>query len=571
MIFWMPKHLKKKIKIFVMSLSVETIKNILGISGGVDLIPSEMARNLKITFFPHKENIDEEILEFGEKLKTAFKNLGVQIIPYNEAIEWPFFKSVFKRCLLFFKLYSLVAKSLKSEEEALRFKKSHSQKFFKFVFGKKIKRKIAIVSLGENKESDLPIDHTTSFKENPIITILKNNVTVNKSSIFKEHMDAALNLFAWNMTNLAVCIDDKNWMIYSFNLSHPIFPIDKNFEENVLNSLIPKIAAPVIPPSLSEFTLLKNNFDPGDNKYKPYVNDLIENGPFFEKTGLYPRGREIDSLKFRNYFYRWIGAVHLDERNGMSFGFLARQLPVEIFKPLLLEEIDDKNLFNELKNKEYVNYGSDSYVKIGIKDKNLVVKIPEVWVLTSRSGADKTNLNPQKDLIKIGLKNGKMFLGLENRVELSGDYKPSFDTKVILSHAVSNAIFASLMSYFEPDSFFPITIQKDGFAIAHWHGYVNPKFIPEGWLAYGQSNPSVSCSSPQSAVYAFQGKESGIINKILHNDFNYMGDINIEPHHGTNMTFATLKDMVNFLLSNKEISKLGNEYLDLYYDSTKLF
>lgn len=547
-----------------MAIGIKTIEVILGINKDIDLSPVEMVKNLEVTFFPHRDGINEKIIEFGKKLESAFKNLGVRIIPYNQALESPSFRKIFKRWFLFFKIYSLVIKSLKSSEDIIKFRQSYCKNFFKFVFGKKIKRKTAIMSLGEDEEGFLPMDYTTSFKENPIITIVEKNSKISESSAFKEHMNEALNLFAWNMTNLAICVDDKRWTIYSFNLSNPDFSISENFEKNVLDFLIPKIAAPVVPPSINEFEVIKNNFSPNDEKYAPYINDLVKSGILFEKTNLYPTGKEINSLKFRNLFYRWIGAIHLDDRNGMSYGFLARQMAVKLSLPLLLGDIKDEELRFKLIDNEYAFYKNNFYVKINIKGKNLVVQIPEVWVLTSRSGADKTNLDLQRDIIKIGLKNGKMFLGLTEGNSLSGDYKPSFDTKIILAHAIANAIFGSLLLYFNLEAFFPKILQESGFAIAHWHGYIKPEFIPNGWIVYGEGNPSVSCSSPQAAIYAFKGKQNGIINSII-NDTEYMGDIHIEPHHGTNMTSPTLKDTANFLLSNNQISKLGNEYLKLYY------
>ncbi len=554
-----------------MPVGIETIKTILGINKRIDLTPSEMAKNLKVTFFPHNNYIDKEIISFGKKLEITFKELGVKIIPYSNALKTPSFKNIFKRVFLFFSIYKRVVGSLNSRESVTDFKKLYCRKFWAFIFGKKIKRGIAIISLGESKEGNLPIDYTTSFKENPIITILQKNDNLNECNSFQEHMEKALNLFTWNMTNLAVCVDKSSWTVYSFNLSYPNFLIDKDFEKNVLNSLITKIAAPVVPPYLTEFIIEKNNFDVSDIKYKPYVDDLVKSGPLLEKTGLYPTGRKIDSLKFKNYFYRWIGAIHLDERNGMSYGFIARQLPTKISKAELLENIKNKDLADKIRNEEIVEHGSKLFVKILVQGRELVIEVPEVWVLTSRSGANKTKLDSKKDIIKMGLKNGQMFLSLPNGFESADDYQPSFDTKVILAHAVSNAIFASVLSYFKTGSSFPKILQNSGFGLAHWHGYIDPKFIPEGWIVYGQSNPSVSCSSPQTAVYAFFGKENGIINKVLENDQDYKGDVHIEPHHGTNMTFSTLSELAIFLLSDNNISKLGNEYLKLYNDSNKLF
>jgi len=547
-----------------MSVGVETIKIILGINRRVDLTPSEMTKNLKVTFFPHNNYIDKEIISFGNKLEATFKELGVKVIPYNNVLKTPSFKNIFKRVFLFFSIYKRVVNSLTIKENQVDFKKTYYRKFWAFVFEKKIRRDIAIISLGEGKEGNLPIDYTTSFKENPIVTILQKNDKINESGSFQEHMENALNLFTWNMTNLAVCVDKNSWTVYSFNLSYPNFSIDKDFKKNVLNSLITKIAAPVVPPYLSEFVVQKNDFDVDDTKYKPSLDDLVKSGPLLEKTGLYPAGRKIDSLKFKNYFYRWVGAIHLDERNGMSYGFVARQLPTKIPKAELLENVKDKELADKIRGKEIVEHNSNFFVKILAQGKELVVEVPEVWVLTSRSGANKTKLDPKKDIIKMGLKNGQMFLSLPKGFESADDYRPSFDTKVILAHAVSNAIFAGVLSYFKPESSFPKILQNSGFGLAHWHGYIDPKYIPRGWVIYGQGNPSVSCSSPQTAVYAFYGKENGIINNVLENNEDYKGDIHIEPHHGTNMTFSTLLELADFLLSNKDISKLGSEYFSFY-------
>jgi len=252
-----------------MPISVETIEKILAIHGGVDLTPSEMAKNLKVTFFPHEDYVNKEIINFGNKLEAMFKELGVKVIPYNDTLRTPSFKNILKRIFLFFSIYKRVADSLTTKESRADFKKLYYRKFLYFVFGKKIRRGIAIINLGEGKEGNLPIDCTISFKENPIVTILQKNDNLNENSSFSEHMEKALNLFTWNMTNLAVCVDKNSWMIYSFNLSYPNFLIDGDFEKNVLNSLITKIAAPVVPPYLPEFVVQKNDFDVDDIKYKP--------------------------------------------------------------------------------------------------------------------------------------------------------------------------------------------------------------------------------------------------------------------------------------------------------------
>ena len=65
----------------------ETIQEILGIKEKVYTTPNEMADNMNITFFPHvKENASKNIISFSEKLKETFKDLSVNVVPYNESL-----------------------------------------------------------------------------------------------------------------------------------------------------------------------------------------------------------------------------------------------------------------------------------------------------------------------------------------------------------------------------------------------------------------------------------------------------------------------------------------------------
>ena len=51
---------------------------------------------------------------------------------------------------------------------------------------------------------------------------------------------------------------------------------------------------------------------------------------------------------------------------------------------------------------------------------------------------------------------------------------------MILAHAVSNAIIASIQKYFDKQSSFAHTMETSGLALSHWHGYFNPNLIPKG-------------------------------------------------------------------------------------------
>jgi len=510
-------------------MEIEAIKKILDIQKNVWLSPKEMAENLSVTFYP-TENKDEGIKNFCKQLEKTFVELGVKIIPFEDALVELSLKQKIKR---FFSAFLVgIRPSL----------------------GKKIKKGIAIIVEGESKTEDLAMSKLISLRENPIITIIREPKEINKNSSYLEHMASSLNLFAFHMTNLAITVNDSEWAIYSLNGSHPYFSISEDFSKNVLGELIPKISAPVMPPSLKEFLIREGKFDTADNFYKPFLDDLIEGGSLLEKTGLYPQKRLVSELNFRNNLYRWIGSRYLDKRNGMSYGFVARQLPAKMH-PIILKKEFEKKIGREIGEEILIEYNKKLFLRFDLLKADFFVEIPDVWVLTSKSGSDKSHLDKKKDIVKMGLVAGKMIIETPVGVNIKGDYKPSFDTRVILAHSVGNAILASIIKSFRPNWKLADELEEKGLAIAHWHSYIKENFIPEEMVVYGKNNPSVSCSSPQSAIYAFRDKIKKCLESI-ENDQEYVSEMHIEPHHGANIIYSSIISLANYLLSNKEISKL---------------
>ncbi|MBI2610044.1 hypothetical protein HYW53_02605 [Candidatus Giovannonibacteria bacterium] len=548
-----------------MPLSVDAIKIVLGISEEeIPLDPDEMAKKLSVTFYPIEGHIvSERVLDFSEKLRQTLSDLGVNIIPYEKALVSVTKSLMFRRYFYAFlnniKILISGIFGVQTTENYITLKV-----LSKIKKGKKVRKGIRIISLGEGSTGNLPMDNVQSFTDSTVITILDMPEHIDETTDFSVHFDTSFKLFAYHMTNIIIGVGEKNWILYNFNASHPIYPLDINLKKNVLYSLIPKIAAPIRPPSLAEFTIRPEVFDVDAKKNAPFVNDLVESGHILEKTGLFLQGKSIHELSFRNEFYEWVGRIHLDHRTGMSFGFLARQLPVKL--PLVWSEAEAKEKFSQK-----INSGEDYFfaegkiiLRFDTGFGKLYVENPEeVWVLTQRSGANKTRIDPHKDIIKMGICKGKMMLETPRGLKLLSYYKPSFDTKVILAHALGNVIIAALLKKVKKDSKFSVYLEEKGMAISHWHGYINPEHIPVGWHVYGLENPPVSCSSPQSAIYAFQGKEKAFI-KSLSDNKEYLGDIHIEPQHGTNIVYTSLRELGGFLNSNKNISSLGNKHLVNY-------
>lgn len=549
-------------------LSFDAYRTILGIEEKVKITDEEMADSLNLTFFPfsNAQSVNESTLQFVEELKKVFIELGVNVVPYEEALERVTLGRRFARALKIIAHDILFFIDWISRKENPRIY-INAAVLKNLVRKMRVKKGISIIAAGENDMGNLPMDSTSSFRESSVITIIDWPKHITEASEFEQHFDTAMSLFAHHMTNIVLAASEEKWLLYNFNASHPVYERGKSLKRNVLHALIPKIAAPIRPLRLKQFEILKDQFDPFDSVHAPFVKDLIDGSKRFQETNLYPPGKRIDDLPFRNDFYRWIGKIHLDERSGMSFGFLAHQMPSSVSKPMTLEEAKKHFGSEILRDRDYFfDTNGGLYVLIDCFDEFLCVKVPEVWVLSQRSGSNKTNMNPQKDLVKLGLKNGKMYLQTPQGLTLTSDYKTSFDTQVILAHSVGNALLASLLSYKDEHHPFLSQIEQKGAGIAHWHGYFRPDKLPKGWFLHGTKNPHVSCSSPQSAIYAIHGKlqaynerQEGKTEPI-----EYKGDIHIEPHHGTNIVFASITELVDYLLADKECASLGNRYLSQY-------
>jgi len=545
-------------------ISQEAIQTILGIKEKVHIEPSEMADKLNITFYPFDpEKASAEVQVFQKKIEDTFTELKVNIVPYEKSLErvsisWRIIR--INKIFLNNFLYSI----------AKLFRKETLYNFIPWssirntLQNKRIKRGISVVVTGECDADNLPMLKTSSFRESSIITILDFPKNINANSSFQDHFDTALSLFAYNMTNIVIAVNKEKWMVYNFNASHPIYPLDKNFKENVLHALIPKIVAPIRPHRFKDFKISKETFDLYDSFHKDAVEDIVASGSLLEKTGLYPKGKKIDDLPFQSNFFKWIGKIHLDNRNGMSYGFLAHQLPLKLSPVFDLQKVkeDFKDVYNP--EKDYFIKDGEIYLVIKISSGEVCIKVPPVWVLTQRSGSDKLNIKPKKDLIKLGLINGEMYLQKPEGSILDNDFKPSFDTKVILAHAIGNALVASIIkNSSELNPLFAKKLETEGLALCHWHGYFHPEKIPENIHYYGLENPHVSCSTSQSAIYALQGKITSFT-KSLEKNKDFYGDIHVEPHHGSNITFFSIKELAKFFNDNPLATTLGNKYLELY-------
>jgi hypothetical protein len=546
-------------------ISIEAIEKILDIKGPTPITPEEMVRQMKVCFFPEiGRGVTNDILSFSERLRQTLEKLGVKIVDYNSSLEKvPITKRVSRILkILANNIRYIILKTLRVQGE---FYYIDIKSLRRVIRSHRLKKGVSVIVLGELNPEVLPMQYISSFKHNSIIHILSFPKNIIPGSTFEEHFDTAMSLFAYHMANIVLAVDSSKWMMYNFNASHPIYNIDDpDFEQRILKALIPKVVAPISPNRLNEFDILSKKFSVTDPIIDEAISDMTKGANLLEQVKIFPTGKKIDELPFRDNFHKLIGKLHLDNRSGMSFGFISKQLPITPEKILTIEETKKHYSQYIMPGKDYF-IDADCNIHLIFELPNMgtfSMKVPEVWVLTLRSGSNKTKFNKHKDTLLLGLSSkGKMLMQFPEHTSVSSDIKPSFDTKVILAHATGNAIITSILLFLNRESNFANLATSSGLGISHWHGYFKSEFIPENCMVYGNSNLHVACSSPQSAIYALGGKLTAFQNKLGSKDHVHDGDIHIEPHHGINISYESLEKLGEYLINNPNATKLGNIYL----------
>jgi hypothetical protein len=467
------------------------VQALLGIRGDVPLTRPELIESLTVSFFPAKLPAGR-LDRFLRKLHTGLQKQGVKILEFEDALAQG--------------------------------------------GNRKVNKGVVLIAAPDFIEGHPPTHFVSSLSANIIVGIYDKGSPLAQHASQQARIDVVISQMIWDIVQLVVYVQDEVWTVCNMNGAIIPCPNGDDISEGILETLIPKLGAPVIPPRAADFQIRAQSFDPRDESVANSLSDLVDSGPIWEQTGLFVYQTSLAKLKFRNPFMRRLGTAFVDHRSGMSFGFLVRQLP-QIVKPaLILAE----------------NAAGDwDHLCLRIGSRHLMVEMPEVWVLCTRSGCIKTQLDPRCDIVRMGLSKGQFILETPKELESESDCKPSYDTGVILAHALANVVIASVLARLNPASSFLKTLQTSGLAQAHWHGYLSPHELPPGYVIFGQDNIPFACSTPQSTILAFQGKLAAFESEFCRTG-DYLGDIHIEPHHGTNMTGSSLTNIARWLLDVRQ-------------------
>jgi hypothetical protein len=470
-------------------LELSTIITLAGMPPQKELVnprmPSEMAKKVRVTFRPLPKDFGNQvIIRFREKLEQELKENGVQLIPWDEAAEVP--PGIVSKILRTRKVKSSIHAVVDVKREyslARSIMSALAEKIY--IRTRKPERSVMEIL----KISGWADDFTARYVQDPfntqIITLMPLEPEfADGSTTYDRKIALGLKNLITTMSEIVMGIAPDRFSLVNMNLSDSIYR-NEELDEFVLNSLIPKIYAPIKPPVLNRFK--KGEFEPSHSVFAKQLADL---GRLVEPTSLFPQGSKF-SEKITRLSHRDVVEKILEGRTGVSYGFIAiaeaplYEGPVTVTK----EEWESFPVVESIKDERMrENAQGRWYVKTIIRGQEIYQQVPDIWIVTSRSGSNKTNLDPNTDVVRIGLIKGKLNLETPRGVDLHRrDIRPSFDTYVILAQAMAAALYT-------PE------LIKNGLPILHFHGYPDPTFFGQSEYFAGARNPSLPCGTVEAAL-----------------------------------------------------------------------
>ncbi|NEQ64746.1 MAG: non-ribosomal peptide synthase [Symploca sp. SIO2D2] len=518
--------------------------------------PLIMAKNLTVTFKPlPKDFQNEAIQQFREQLELKLREAGVRVEPWLDAtreadiiIDIPFSNHQirFKKKAVKLNVNAVITVERK-ESVAQKIKYFIAEGFYRaysrFVWGK---RKISAARI--TQLLGWALDH--AMVEDPTntqtIVLTDFNERFNDPNLgYQEKIPMGVEILLATQSQIAVGVGREKVSILNMNLSDSIYSREQ-MDRFVTYSLIPKIYVPILPLPISRFQV-----GVFDVEKSVYTEKLVEFGKRIEPTGLLPAGFKLASTlksKAQKDFIDWI----VDGRTGVSYGFVAYgekpqyhgQKEVSLQEWQCFSSVEGLN-FHEVRQNNQGRW----YVKTILGTETKFKQVPDVWFVSARSGSKKTNLDPKRDILRVGLIQGQFILQLPKEIDIkTTDIKPSYDIFVMAAIVLGASLYM------------PKLIEKNGLPMFHFHGYPSFEWFNPGEYIAGVKNPSLPCGTYESGVLNFLAMHDLA---MQHGDNVKLASIT-EPDHGTNIITSDLEYLLARLTSgiqNQQI-ELGGKHLD---------
>ena len=484
--------------------------------------PQVMAKHLKVTLRPlPPEFSNETILKFRAELESKLQNYGVQIIPWSRATrdfayEIPIPLTKRKKTIKTRVVKPDISAVIDVNRPINRFKSFIAETIYQIYsrfFLRESKKTIATIT----KLIAWAEDHTIQRLEDPTATQVIMLTELDRDFVdskipYQTKIALGVNTLVKTFSEIAIGVSDSNISILNMNLTDSLFPRDK-FDRFVFQSLIPKIYVPIAPLPLSRFEIGKYN-----PRKSPYAIKIQQLSQELATTGLFPSGFKLGEV-IKRQSHRDIVDSIVNGRTGVSYGFVAYAEPPQYIgdreiTPSQWENLSPVAGFSSQEIRQ--NHAGRRYVKTN-EEEYAYRQIPDIWLVCSRSGANKTDLSLDRDLLRLGLKNNLQLQLPEGIDPKQVDIKPSYDTYVMVAIALATALYAPKLI-------------EDGAPIIHFHGYPSQEWFETDEYCAGIEHPSVPCGTYESGVFNFLS----IYNLATQNNTLALASL-IEPDHGTNI------------------------------------
>lgn len=488
--------------------------------------PDKMASTLRVTFKPLPEGYDSQtVLNFRDQLEQKLGAVGVQVVPWMQAtrdfpysIEVPLVKWKKAATMRVVKTdISAVIDVEKRPSRLGRLKSFTAEKIYQ-VYSKLFMRDQKVSVLGITKLIGWAEDYAIQRIEDPtntqVITLTElKDESADPNVPYRKKIVQGVNALVSNFSEIVIGVQPTRFSIVNMNLSDSVFSTDE-LDSFILGSLVPKIYVPIVPLPISRFKV--GSYQPETSRY---AKDLIRLSSALAPTDLFPSGFSIGKVVKRKS-HRDIVSLLVDGRTGISYGFVAYIEP-----PVYVGDVEiSADEWAKLAPVEMVpsdhlrqNTAGRRYMKMTAAGKDSFRQLPDVWFVSSRSGSNKTSLNIETDVLRIGLTSG-LELQIPDAIGPETEVKPSYDVYVMAAIALSTALYA------------PEMLSDDGAPLIHFHGYPAANWFGPNERCTGVFNPSVPCGTYESGVLNFLGLRSLAEQNTRDIDLVCL----VEPDHGAN-------------------------------------
>ena len=550
-------------------LSLQTIGRLIGGSRSAAPVvaPSVMAKRLRVTFrpLPKGADVDSEVLDLRAALESVLQSQGVEIVPWQKATR-PFIPMLTRTVPgagwqlpnIQQSAIDVVRSDINAVFDVERPVSALTQ--IKSAIAEQLYRISSAPSSSPASVSEITRrvswaeDHAIQRLEDPtatqVVLLARQDETfVSEETPYIEKIGRGVETLVSRFSEIVIGASRSQISILNMNLSDSVFPREQ-LSQFVVRSLIPKLYVPIAPLPLSRFDI--GSYEPTAS---PYAQNLVQLSKRLAATDLFPAGFKLSQV-VRRRSHRDIVSAILNGRTGVSYGFVAyAEPPVYVgakeISAAQWQRLSPVEGFSseEIRQTEAGRY----YARTCVNKDVFYRQIPDIWLVCSRSGADKTNLDISQDILRLGVTSEGLRL---EKPDLSDtQMQPSYDTYVMVAIALSAALYM-------PE------LVEQGAPIIHFHGYAAKGWFTSQEAVAGYNNPAVPCGTYESGVFNFLSIHEIAQSKPLL--LKLLGLV--EPDHGINLLAKDVDYLLNRLhegiaqsqieLGGKHFSSLRNSDID---------